>query len=289
MNIGGDLPAKGLVQQIVLGGGAEVLAAPDHVGNAHQMVVHHVGEVVGGQAVPLQQDLVVQGLILHGDVAEADVVEGSGALVGDPLADDVGLARRQIGPDLLRTQVPAGIVRPFKVAGVLLGFRLFAEAVIGRALFHQQLRVLAVQVAALRLDIGTHGASHIGTLVVSQAAFGHGAVNDLRRALYLTALVRVLQPEDERAAGLPGDEPGVQRGAEIAHVHIAGGGGGKPGPDLSLGDAGLHIIEKLHIKRHVMTSILEICVIQQIALWPFPRKLSRKTVPESVLFSISAI
>src|SRR5699024_1480299 len=61
VDVGGHLPAEGLVEQVVLGGGGQVLAAPDHVGNAHQVVVHHVGEVVGGQAVPLDEHLVVQG------------------------------------------------------------------------------------------------------------------------------------------------------------------------------------------------------------------------------------
>ena len=35
----GYVPAKGLVEQVVLGGGGEVLAAPYHVGDAHEVVV----------------------------------------------------------------------------------------------------------------------------------------------------------------------------------------------------------------------------------------------------------
>src|SRR5699024_11525890 len=60
----------------ILGGGGQVFAAPDHMGDAHQVVVHHVGKVIGGQPVPLQQDLVVQGAVLHGDLPEGDVGEG---------------------------------------------------------------------------------------------------------------------------------------------------------------------------------------------------------------------
>ena len=85
VDVGGDLPAEGLVQQIVLGRGGQVLAAPDHMGDAHEVIVHHVGEVVGGQAVPLQQHLIVQSLVLHGDVTEGHIMEGGGALVGDCL------------------------------------------------------------------------------------------------------------------------------------------------------------------------------------------------------------
>ena len=97
VDVGGDLPAEGLIQQIVLGRGGQVLAAPDHVGDAHEVIVHHVGEVVGGQAVPLQQHLIVQSLVLHGDITEGHIMEGGGALVGDPLTDHVGLTGSQIG------------------------------------------------------------------------------------------------------------------------------------------------------------------------------------------------
>src|SRR5699024_7879764 len=67
VHVGGNLPAEGLVQQVVLGGRGEVLRATHHVGDAHEVVVHHVGEVIGGQAVPFQQHLVVQGVVVHGD------------------------------------------------------------------------------------------------------------------------------------------------------------------------------------------------------------------------------
>ena len=53
VDIGGDVPAEGLIQEVILGGGGEVFAAPDHMGDAHEVVVHHIGEVIGGQAVPL--------------------------------------------------------------------------------------------------------------------------------------------------------------------------------------------------------------------------------------------
>ena len=250
VDVGGNLPAEGLIEQIVLGGGGEIFAAPDHVGDAHEVVVHHVGEVVGGQAVPLQEHLVVQGLVLHGDVAKAHVVEGGGPLLGDALADDVGHSCQQIGVDLLLGEFPAGVRRPAEVAAVLLGIGFLAEAVVGRALLHQELGVLPVEVPALRLDIGPRGAANVGALVVGQAALGHGAVNHVRGALHQAALVRVLNAEDEGAVVMPGDEPGVQGGAEIAHVHVARGGRGEAGADRPLGDAVLHVLEKAAVGRH---------------------------------------
>ena len=57
----GRAPAQGAVQQQVLGGGDEPLGAPQHVADAHVVVVHHVGQVVGGEAVRLHD----HGVALH--------------------------------------------------------------------------------------------------------------------------------------------------------------------------------------------------------------------------------
>ena len=53
VDILGDLPAEGLIQQVVLGGGGKIFVAADDVGDAHGVVVHHVGKVVGGQSIAL--------------------------------------------------------------------------------------------------------------------------------------------------------------------------------------------------------------------------------------------
>ena len=253
VDVGGHLPAEGLVEQVVLGGGGQVLAAPDHVGNAHQVVVHHVGEVIGGQAVPLDEHLVVQGLVLHGDVPEDGVVEGGSPLVGNFLADHVGLAGVHPGLGLLGVQGAAGVVGAVKLAGVLLRLGFFTEAVVGVTLLHQQAGVLAVGVPPLGLDIGGHGAAHIGAFVVVQAALGQGAVDHLGGALHLPGLVGILNAQNKGALVVPGDEPGVQGGAQVAHVHIAGGRGGEPGADLPLGDLGLHLLKILHVQCHVFS------------------------------------
>ena len=177
-------------------------------------------------------------------------MEGGGALVGDPLTDHVGLAGSQISGHFFLAQIPAGIVRPVKLAGVLLGFRLLAEAVVGCALFHQELGVGQIQVPALGLDIGAGGAAHVRAFIVIQMALLHGAIDHVRSTLHKTPLIRILNAEDKRAASVAGNEPGVQRGAQVAHVHIAGGGGGEPGTDLPLGDAGFQIFKKCLIQSH---------------------------------------
>ena len=86
-----------------------------------------------------------------------------------------------------------------------------------------------------------------------QMALGQSAVNDLCGALHLTGLVGVLNAQDKCALVVPGDEPGVQGGAQIAHVHIAGGRGGESGADLPLGDLGLHLLKICHVQCHTVS------------------------------------
>ena len=255
VDIGGHVPAEALVEQVVLGGGGEVLAAPDHVGDAHEVVVDDVGEVVGGQAVPLEEDLVVQGAVLHGDVAKDGVVEGGLALLGDLLADDVRHAGVHLGLGLLGGEGAAGVVGPVELAAVGLGLGLFAEAVIGVAQIYQALCVFAVKVPALGLDIGAHGAAHVGALVPGEAALAQGVVDDLGGPLHQPPLIGVLDAQDELAAAVAGNEPGVQGGAQIAHMHVAGGGGGETGADLPVGDAGFHVVEPLFVQSEFLQNV----------------------------------
>ena len=123
---------------------------------------------------------------------------------------------------------------------------LITEAAVGAALFHQKLGILSIERPALRLDIGAHRAAQIGTLVPGEAALAQGGVDDVGGPLHQPPLVGVLDAQDEFAAGMAGDEPGIQGGAQIAHMHVAGGGGGEPGTDLSGRDAALHLLKPSH-------------------------------------------
>ncbi len=77
-----ELPAEGLVEQDVLGGGGDPLFGADDVGDAHEVVVDDVGEVVGGEAVGLHEDLVVDVVVGEVDVAAELVAEGGVAFGG---------------------------------------------------------------------------------------------------------------------------------------------------------------------------------------------------------------
>ena len=187
-------------------------------------------------------------------IARSTVTSILKLLLGDALADDVGLAGGDAGLRFLKRQVAAGIVRAVELAGILGALRLFAEAVIGAAALDEQLGVFAVGVAALGLDVGSHGTADVGAFVVVESALGQRAVDDVGRALDEAALVGILDAEDEGAARVARDEPGVERGAQVADVHIAGGGGSEARADLAVRDLRLHLVEVRHIKGHGVTS-----------------------------------
>ena len=252
VDIDGDVPAESLIEQVVLGGGGQVFAASDHMGDAHEVVVNDVGEVIGGQSVGLNEHLIVQVGVVHGHIAIDGVVEG-GVTGGDLLTDDVGFPSGQLGVDLLLAQVAAVAVvfGHFALGGSgfpqLFQALLGAEAAIGQALFHQQLGVFLIIGHPLGLDIGANGAAHVGAFVVVQVAALHGALDDGHSVLYLPLLVGILDAQDEFALVVAGDEVGVEGGAQVAHMHIAGGRGGKPSANLALGDACFHIFKPLII------------------------------------------
>ena len=234
----GIFPAKGLIQQVVLGGGGQILAATDDMGNAHQVVVHHVCKVVGRHSVGLDEDLVVHLAVVDLNVAVDHIVKAGHARAGDLLADDIRVACFQMLPDLFRGQVAAAavVVGHLAVRALLrvqgLQPLLRAEAVVSLALRHQLLGILLEHAHPLALHIGAHRAADVRALVPQQAGLPHGVVNDVHRALHIAALVGIFNAEDECAILVLGHQVGVQSSAQVAHMHITRRRGGKTGTDL---------------------------------------------------------
>ena len=183
------------------------------------------------------------------------------ALLRDALADDKGLSGGNSRFCFGKREIPAGADVLFDLLAVrLFGgffFRFLAEAVVCAALFAEELGVFAEQVAPLGLDIGTHGAAHIRTFIVRQAAFCHGLVDHVDRAVDQTALIGVFDAENELAAEVAGDEPGIECRSQVADMHIARGTGRKTGACFALRDARFHLFKKIHLGfLHILSSIL---------------------------------
>ena len=101
------------------------------------MVVDDIGEVVGGHPIPLDEHLVVQRVVLYGDIAKDGIVEGGAPTIRDLLPDDIGLPGGHTGLRLLFAQGAAGVIGPVKITGVLLRLALLAEAVVSVPPLHQ--------------------------------------------------------------------------------------------------------------------------------------------------------
>ena len=176
-------------------------------------------------------------------------MERGRALVRDLLADDERLCLGALFCHIQR-QVAAGADVLFDLLAVVLSrvlvLRLLAEAVIRTALFAQQLGVFAEQVAPLGLDIRADRSADVRTFVVVKPTLRHCLVDHIHRTLDEASLIGVLDAQDERTAVAAGDEPGIQRRAEVSDVHIARGAGGEAGTHLAVRDARFHLLKKIH-------------------------------------------
>ncbi len=238
VNVLGHVPTKGLVQQVVLGGGRQVLHAPHHVGNAHQVVIDYVGKVVSGHAILLDKHHVVQGVIGEGHVTENQIVVAGFPFRRRILANHIGDSCIQLCLNFFLAHVQAVLVvlehfSPlFGFGAAFIQLFLGAEAVIGVAGCHQLLGIGQVQGLPLGLDIGTAGAANVGAFVPVHAAALQGFINDFGCAFHKAFLIRILNAEDELTAHLPGKEIIIQGSPQSAQVHKARGAGGKSSSDF---------------------------------------------------------
>ena len=178
-------------------------------------------------------------------------------LAGDLLTDHIGNTGGEFFAYFFLRKGPAMPVVAAEAILIVEGVQplLGTEAPIGVTGIQQKLSILCIESPALGLDVGADRAPQVRALIPVEATFAQCGVNDLGGAFHQAFLVGILNTENELAAAVAGDEPGVKGGAQIAHVHIAGGRGGKPGADLPLWDLGLHLLKILHIQSHVVPSI----------------------------------
>ena len=83
------LPAKSFIQPVVFRRGGKILVSPHHMSDSHQMIVHHIGKIVGGITVGLDQDHIVQFPVVHRNISVYLVMEGGLPLSGVILSDHV--------------------------------------------------------------------------------------------------------------------------------------------------------------------------------------------------------
>ncbi len=238
MRVAGRLPSEVFEEEEVLGERTEPLLAADHHVDVHQMVIHHVRQVVGGKAVALQEHLVVHGVPLELDVSAYLVLEGDGPFVRDLHADHVRLAGFHPLLRFFRSQLEAHAVVHRRLVARLLRFaHLFqalcrAEATVRMTRFKQRLRVLSVQTLRLplRLDVRSLGPFLYGSVSPEQHALIRLHPRPRQRledVLHGTGdgarLVGVFDAQEELPLGLPREQEAHERGAESSHMEEACG------------------------------------------------------------------
>ncbi|MNS72365.1 hypothetical protein D3C72_1057730 [compost metagenome] len=180
------------------------------MGDAHQVVVDHVGQEVGRQAVGLHQDLHVHAVPRDFNITTQHVRHHADAFARHLHADHMGFASGQATGDFfLGQQQRAAVVTRGFTASHLLGAHLVqlfggAEAREGMAHFDQLLAILLVNVAALALTVRTVRAADIRAFAPVDPEPAQGVENLLFGLAGRTQLVGVFDPQDELTAVLLG-------------------------------------------------------------------------------------
>ena len=220
----------------------QVLLAAEHMGHAHERVVHDDREVVGRGAVALADDEVVELLGLEAHLAQ-DLVVDDDRVVGHAEADHMVVAPRQTRQALLARDLERGAV--VAVPGLVpdrllaLGVELLDALESGVRAVGLQERVdggvVAVEAPGLveRADPAIVAADAGAVVVVLGAVIPvdpePGEVfEDAPGGGFGGAFeVGVLDAEDEASAVSPGVGPAQQGGARAADVEVPRGGGGE--------------------------------------------------------------
>ena len=223
------LPAERLVEQDVLRRRRDPLFGADDIGDAHEVIVDDVGQVVGGEAVAFEQDLVVDVGVVEGDVAAQFVAEGGAGLLRDLEPNGVGFAGGELGVDLLGGEI-AGMAAVFgRLFGghlcFALGFELFGglEGVVGGAVGEQDLGMPAVDVSALGLAVWAVRATDVGAFIPREADPAQRVKDHLLGGGHEAGAVGVFNAEHEFAAALLGEDVVEQADVGGADVRVAGG------------------------------------------------------------------
>ena len=219
-----DVGERRVERELTRGRGQEVLAA-EHVGDLHERVVDRVDERVERRPVAADQHEVGHRAGAEADLAAHEVVPDE-VLVGHPQPEDrqpalVAEGRLLgVGEEAVVVVVAElGVLAGGPAAGVdLLVGRERLVGVPGR----DQLRGdVGVEVVPLGLPVRAVRAADLGALVPVEAEPAQAVEQVPVGLLGVPRGVGVLDPEDERAAGVPGVRPVEQGGAHEPDVHHA--------------------------------------------------------------------
>ena len=219
----------------------------NHVRDAHVVVVHHVGKVVGGQPVSLHQHLVVHHAGLERHTAADGVVERHVFFHIGRFEPDHERGARSLQLGHLRFAEREAVSERTAGLGVVLKHvRLcsFAQRIqllrgvkrfIRQPLVEQVLHGVAVQFASLALAIWPACSTRRHPLIGGQTAPRQRFFDVRLSTLHKPALVGVFDAQNEGSTVGAGEQPVVQRSPDTTHVEWPGGARGKANSNVSHG------------------------------------------------------
>src|SRR5699024_7299141 len=230
-----DLDQRPVERDLARGGGEDVLAA-QHMGDAHEGVIHGVDQGVERLAVRAHDDEVGRGAGLEGDLAAHHVGEGDVLLRHAQSPGGLAALGAEGGLLLLGEVAVVAVVAELRVAAggaVALGDLLRGgEGLVDVPGLLQPGDHVLVDLAALGLAVGAVRAADLDALVPVDAGPAHGVEQLVVGLLAVAGGVGVLDAEDELAAVVAGVGPVEQGGAHHADVRGAGGAGAEADADL---------------------------------------------------------
>ena len=191
------------------------------MGDLHVVVVHNRGQVIGGEAVALEQHVVVEQGVLEGDFAAQLVVDDGLALRRHGEADDVldAGADAESAAAALSAARPLGLLPRFaQRVQALRG----AVAAVGLALVEQPIGRLDVERQPLGLAVGAVRPADVGAFIPVQTEPAQRVEDQFFGSLDGAGLVGVLDADDELSAEASGEQPVEEGGADVADVRLAG-------------------------------------------------------------------
>ncbi len=237
-------PSEGLVEKHMERSRGEPLLAAYHVGDLHQMVVHDIGEVIGGQVVgTLVEHLVVEYRRVDGHLAAEQVVDHHVASRLDEEAHHIGGAAIHQSLHLLgghgervaHRQACRGVILEVgsgRAGGVKLGGGVKGDICLAGVEKH--LHVLAIDVATLALLVGAIGSALAHTFVNLYAKPCERLVDIVLGSGHKTLRVGVLDAEYHVTAVTAGEKIVIKGSAHSSDMKGACGRGGKSYSDFTV-------------------------------------------------------
>ena len=219
------VPAHRLIELGLPEGVVQMVVAPDHMGDAHIVIVHHHRQHVGRRTIAAQQHEIIQLFVGDRHLALHHILNDRLAGLRRLQPDHRRHARRRIG---IRAVAPAPVIAhrtAFRLGLLAHRCQLFRRgiAAIGLALRQQLVRHLGMATGA--------GELHDGFVIPVEAQPFQPVEDRLHRILCGARTVGILDAQQEFAAGVPRIKPVKQRRAAAANMQEAGGRGSKTGDD----------------------------------------------------------